>query len=237
MLDKLINLLKDLLAPKKCYLCKCEWHFLCKKCSKKIPSFNSICYICKETSYKFNVHGKCKDNIFFDKIIVLYHYKIKIINKLIKDWKFYNKKDIFTDFWDLMSKKLKENIDFFNNEDYIIIPTPLHFFKRFKRWYNQSYIISKQISYNTWINVNKNLVYKAKHTRQQSQLSKIDRINNLQNSFKINKKQLDIIDNYKNKTVIIVDDVISTGTTINEISKILKEVWFKNIIWLVIASD
>jgi predicted amidophosphoribosyltransferase len=68
--------------------------------------------------------------------------------------------------------------------------------------------------------VNKNnIIKRVKNTVQQSRLNREDRIKNLNNCFKINEKFLKDI---KNKTIIIVDDVVSTGTTINEISKVLK---------------
>lgn len=202
-----------------------------------IASFEPICYVCKKYSKSFKIHESCKNGIFFDNLLVLYHYKNQIIKKLIIDAKFYSKKDIFIDFWLLLSNKLKGNINLQKEEEYIIVATPLHFFKKLKRWYNQSHIISKSISHNSHIKYNKNLIYKVKHTRQQSQLSKTDRANNLHNSFKISKIELDKIDNIKSKTIIIVDDVISTWTTINEISKLFKKQWCKKIIWLIIASD
>jgi len=65
-------------------------------------------------------------------------------------------------------------------------------------------------------------------------LSKQERKINLINSFKIAKNKIDNIDK---KTFIIVDDVISTGSTINEISKILKEKGAEKVIWLCVASN
>jgi predicted amidophosphoribosyltransferase len=60
-----------------------------------------------------------------------------------------------------------------------------------------------------------------------------ERLVNLKWVFKINKRKISKI---KDKNIIIIDDVISTWTTINEIAKILKENGAKNIIWLIIAS-
>jgi predicted amidophosphoribosyltransferase len=63
-----------------------------------MSNFESICYVCKGRSNNFNIHDKCKRNVYYDKIIILSHYKNKIISKLIKDLKFYSKKDIAEDF-------------------------------------------------------------------------------------------------------------------------------------------
>ena len=80
----------------------------------------------------------------------------------------------------------------------------------------------------------KNIVLKNRQTRQQSKLSRQDRLTNLENSFKINQNKLDIIDK---KVVILIDDVISTWTTVNEISKILKDNWAVKVIVVCFASD
>jgi predicted amidophosphoribosyltransferase len=60
--------------------------------------FSDICYVCKKKSENFIVHNKCKNNIYYDNLIILTHYKNNHISKLIKDLKFYNKKDILEDF-------------------------------------------------------------------------------------------------------------------------------------------
>ena len=73
-----------------------------------------------------------------------------------------------------------------------------------------------------------------RNTKQQSKLDRKTRLDNLKNSFTFNEKYLNLV---KDKKVIIVDDVVSTWATINEISSILKQKWAKKIIWLVVASD
>ena len=73
-----------------------------------------------------------------------------------------------------------------------------------------------------------------RNTKQQSKLDRKTRLDNLKNSFTFDEKYLNLV---KDKKVIIVDDVVSTWATINEISSILKQKWVKKIIWLVVASD
>ncbi|MBT3727030.1 hypothetical protein HOG21_05085 [bacterium] len=81
-------------------------------------------------------------------------------------------------------------------------------------------MIARYISKNTNIKLEKNLIKKIKTTRQQAILSREQRLKNLKNAFKIANNK---IDNFDKKIFIIVDDVISTGSTINEISKVLKK--------------
>jgi len=230
----MFKFLKDLVAPKKCYSCNKEWHFLCEKCLSNMSNYEPICYLCKGRSEHFNVHESCKDNVYYDKVIILSHYKNEKISKLIKDLKFYKKKDIAEDFWYYLSELFFENVIYKNVDNFIIIYPPMWFFKKIKRWYNHSEIISKYISKKTNIKLWNWYIKKIKTTWQQSKLKRQERIVNLKDSFKINNSYMDKIDK---KTFIIVDDVISTGSTINEISKILKANWAKKVIWLIVASD
>ena len=114
----MFKFLKDLIAPKKCYSCNKEWHFLCEDCLSKMSNFESICYVCKGKSDNFEIHNKCLVNIYYDKIIILSHYKNNIISKLIKDLKFYGKKDIAEEFWNYLSELFFENEIYKNTDNY-----------------------------------------------------------------------------------------------------------------------
>ena len=83
----------------------------------------------------------------------------------------------------------------------------MHFLRKLKRGYNHSEILAKQIAKSTDIKLEKNLIKKTKYSRQQSTISKKERLQNLEKSFSIAKSKVDIIDN---KNFILVDDVIST---------------------------
>lgn len=233
-MSKIINFIKDIISPKYCYSCNIEWHFLCPDCLSKMKNFKEFCFVCKQVNYEFCIHEKCKKDVYYDKVIILTHYKNLVIKKLIKHSKFYWKKDILNDFWQYLSTILFKNEEILNKDDYVIIPAPMYFIRRLVRWYNHSEVLSKVISKNTWIFYTKRLIKKVKHTIQQSKLTKKERESNLKNVFKLNDELLDFI---RWKSIIVVDDVISTWTTINEISKLLKQNWVKSVIWLVIASD
>lgn len=230
---KMFKFLKDLIAPKKCYSCKKEWHFLCEICLSKIKEYESICYYCKWKTSNFDIHKKCLEYVYYDKVIILAHYENKIVSKLVKDLKFHNKKDITDDFSNYLSNIFFNNEIYKNTDEYILLYPPMSFLKKLKRWYNHSEILAEKISKLTGIKIERNIIKKVKSTRQQSILSREERLVNLLNSFKISKNKIDKIDN---KIVIIVDDVISTWSTLNELSKILKHNWVKKVIWLIISS-
>jgi ComF family protein len=133
-----------------------------------------------------------------------------------------------------MIKYMWKELKSFKKEDFIVLSTPMSFLRKIKRWYNHSDILAQSIATSLQFNYKKDIILKNKRTRQQSKLSRQERLINLKEAFKIHNKYIDIIDN---KIVILVDDVVSTWATVNEISKVLKERWSKKIIILILASD
>lgn len=231
---KLINLFKDIIAPKKCYNCGQIWSFICQKCLDEFWYFENICYVCKAKTRDFEVHEYCRNEfVYYDKIIILTHYKNKIIKRLVEDAKFYWKKDILEDFSIYLFQILTKNISQ-NRDEVVLIPTPMYFWKKIFRWYNQSEILVKNLWESFWISYNLKIIKKIKKTLAQSHLSKIERIENLKWVFSLDKTEFE---KYKTKTFIIVDDVVSTWSTINEIAKLLKKNWVKKVYGLWVASD
>lgn len=237
MFWSIINFIKEVFSPKRCIWCKKYGFFICPECLKKTKEYTEICYVCKKNSTDFTIHENCKksSNIhFLDKIIILTHYSSDNISTLIKNAKYYGQKDILEDFGSYLVKKLYayEKID--NPCDYILLTPPMFYFKLWKRKYNQWEELLKVISKLTNIPLSFNVLKKIKYTKQQSKIFWKERFNNLEWSFEMVKYNKFLIEG---KKIILVDDVISTGTTLNELAKILKNNGVKSVIWLVIASD
>ncbi len=232
---RILDFIKDLISPKRCYNCKKKSSYLCLDCVFKIWYHKEICPVCKTYSKDFLVHSYCENQKkYYDQVIILFNYNNQVIQKLIKDLKYYNRKDISQDIAYYLKEKLylhNKNIDISKT---IIIFPPSYFLKKFIRWYNQAELISYYLSKETKIPYNSKIFKKLKWTKSQSKLSKNDRVNNIKWAFLLNQKEFF---KYKDYDFIIVDDVFSTGSTINELSKILKQNWVKHIIALIFASN
>ena len=120
------------------------------------------------------------------------------------------------------SKDIIDNID-------ILIPIPLHKKRLIFRKYNQSLLLAEEIAKLTNKKVIYNFLYKNKHTVPQVKLKQKDRIENIKGKFSINKEYLDKIKEYKNLNFALVDDVVTTGSTIKECIKTLNKSGIKNI--------
>ena len=100
-----------------------------------------------------------------------------------------------------------------------------------KRGFNQCEIMARNISYNTDIPIS-NCVIKSKHTKEQKTLSKDERKSNIKGVFNI-KSSKDI----KDKHVILIDDVVTTGATVDECKNILLKYGANKITVLTIAKS
>jgi ComF family protein len=100
----------------------------------------------------------------------------------------------------------------------LIIPIPLFHLKKIERGYNQADYIAKGLSKSLGIKYQISIAKRMKNTTSQTKLDSIERSNNMLDAFAIRKPKL-----VEGKNIIIVDDVITTGITVLELAKKLKE--------------
>jgi ComF family protein len=102
----------------------------------------------------------------------------------------------------------------------IIIPVPIHFLKRIKRKYNQSELLAMELSKLSGVLYEPRILRKIKSTVQQEGLSRKKRLKNVKGSFGVQAAYSHLLEG---KKVILADDVMTTGATANECSKVLKK--------------
>ena len=117
------------------------------------------------------------------------------------------------------------------NQEILVLPVPLHPSREKERGYNQSYHIARGLFYQQKPLVDKDLFIRRRDTKSQTTLDRQKRQENVQNAFEIRQPE-----KVKGKTVIIVDDVVTTGATINECARELKELGVKAVIGLALAT-
>ena len=190
--------------------------FLCKKCEnklKQIAVFGNDIYLDK----------------FFENHLYIFKYDGIIRNTLL-NYKFNEKSYLYKGFIEFFNKyqKMYFQFDFYD----IIIPIPISK-KRLKlRGYDQSLLISKDISKILNIKLEENILIKIKNNNMQSTLDKFKRNENVKNVYKLKTEE-----KIKNKKILLIDDIYTTGATANECSKVLKLVGAEKIDILTIAKD
>jgi len=222
MKKKIKNLLLDLLFPRFCLGCQREGTYLCQDCKStlEISGFHQ----------KFT--GEFLDDLFF-----ALEYRGLLVKKLLHNLKYepfvrelsVATTSLLTDHLQL----LDEPPDFLSPEQsgrYIVTPVPLHL-KRLKwRGFNQSEEIARQLSGFLKISFSPQLLTKTKHTLPQTALPQEERSLNVKNVFTAPNPE-----KIKGENIILVDDVYTTGSTMREAAKVLKENKAQKVIGMVVA--
>jgi len=192
----------------------------------------NYCIICKEEDC-FGICDNCKKSIkIINKVyqdeVISYGYYGGVLKDLILKFKYKNN---FTA-GDILAGFLAEYIlEDFNYKEYIITYIPLSKKSEKIRGFNQCEYIAKKIARNLSIEVLEVLI-KPKETKEQKRLKKEERFENIKDAFKI-KKGID----FKNCNIILIDDVTTTGATLQEAYKLLKKFEVKDIKLLTLAKS
>lgn len=220
----------SLFSEKKCYACGQVWHFFCLECQQKMYHYEPYCYVCKKASENFFVHNNCHIWFQLQQVIVFTRYRQNSIKRALKHAKYYGKYKIYEDMLTQKWALIWETLSFL--EPGILIPVPMHFFRKWKRGYNQAQKIADSLSQVTGLPVEEKLIVRSRYTKHQSRISQSERLKNLKDCFKV------LQNIYPKDTICyLIDDVISTGATLNECAQVLQNEGFQDIRAIVIASD
>ena len=199
---------------------------ICNKISKE-----AICNNCLNNLYKIEKTKIANvKNCYYNKQLYIFDYKGIIRTKIIQ-YKFRDKAYLYKFFVQIMLKN-KKIYRFIKSYD-IIIPVSISK-QRFKeRGYNQTLLIAKELASDIEkLELKNDVLFKIKNTAPQSTLNKVERKNNLKDTYVvINDTAI------KNKKILILDDVYTTGSTAGECSKILKKAGAEQIGVITIAKD
>lgn len=208
----------DILYPRRCPICgdiviprgelvcnTCKGKLVqieeprCKKCSKPIDSDEKeYCLDCK----------KKKNHYVKGYSLWIYDTNMK---KSIADFKYHGRRE-YSDYY--VTEILHKFGEDFNNLPIdVLVPIPIHRSKQIKRGYNQADVLAKDLGKELGIPVLSNLLIRGKKTLPQKQLNDKERLKNLEKAFTFSKKESEKYSR-KIKVVMLVDDIYTTGSTI-----------------------
>ena len=198
-------------------------HPYCIKCGKPLlltdffkQNGKILCLDCKRKKYSFEF---CRSIGIYD----------KVLKKCIHLFKYYGEKKLAKPLGKLMVDYLLRNNEFKKKVD-LIIPVPLHKDNLRKRGFNQSGLLSKIIGDYFSIPVGESVLIKKKTTLFQVNLSKKEREKNILKAFSVERPE-----EINGKNILILDDVFTTGTTVEECAKELIKSRANNIFVLTLA--
>lgn len=215
---KLRDLLLELFFPSFCINCQRLGPTLCQNCYHGLKF-----YFLQNKIQEISPNLK---EVYFDDLQIMAKFSGPLA-KLLKALKYHDSKNVSP----LLARMLWRHLVIPQVD--LITFIPLHPYKLRVRGYNQCQEIALELGKLSGIAV-KNLLLKKKNTKAQAQIKDQDeRLRRMENLFTVRNKYKNLI---KNRNIIIIDDVITTGATLNAVSKILKEAGAKRISCLAIAS-
>lgn len=198
--------------PQFCSGCNCKLQsnekHICSSCINSIQRADK-----KRISLEFE--RKFKHSAIISDFTSLFVFeKDKELQNIIHSFKYNKKFSSAVKLGEIMGSRL--STDFLNWNIDAIVPVPLHKLKKAERGFNQSYYIAKGISRQTNIIILKNILKRIRYTESQTALSLTEREINISNAFKVSWQN-----KIEDKTLLLIDDVITTGATIRECGKAL----------------
>jgi len=221
--------LLDLLFPKRCVRCKTFGSYLCPSCFSYISFLeHGVCIVCQKQAIGGATHPRCLTRYTIDGVFSSLAYT-GVVKKLLYQFKYQpNLTDLKNLLTELFYEGLIQKELFYSllSKKSLLVPIPLHASKLKKRGYNQSLLLAKGLGTKLNLPVSDCLI-RSKKTTTQVGLSKEERRENIKDAFAINKTSLAELKQYSQ--IFLVDDIATSGATLNEAAKLLKKTGVTNV--------
>lgn len=219
--EKKLDRIIGILFPRRCPVCgeiaMPKGHLICPTCKSKVKLVKEPrCKKCgkslviEEAEYCYDC---IKKNHSYESGISLFEYD-DVMKQSIYGFKYKNKREYADYYIDEFIGLYKKEI--LNWQAEILVPVPLHKSRHLQRGFNQAEVLAKKIGKELDLAVDTKLLIRSKKTVAQKGLDNKERAKNLQDAFHIDKKVVQY------KKVILIDDIYTTGSTIEACTKVLK---------------
>ncbi|MFO7807324.1 MAG: ComF family protein [Candidatus Moraniibacteriota bacterium] len=235
--------LLDLLFPKICQSCGKKGVFLCNEClyqieikkiqtcpvcQKSATERGKVCRLCNRLTHNFPLHS----------LLISSDYQDALIKKLIHQYKYKFAFELADPLSEILIKAIKKHELIIPD---LIIPVPLHPFRLRWRGFNQSALLAEKIGEHLLTNldipIDSQILQRVKNTPSQANIKKAaQRRENIKNAFRVNTNKENLA-KIKNKRVLLVDDVCSSGSTLFECASQIQPLQPKSISAIVIARQ
>ena len=228
---RLENIL-ELIFPGRCAICDriLPWgqKEICDECKSKIQYFRGpACFKCgkpvgEEEEYCFDCREKEHN---YRQGVALFSYDY--IRLSLYRFKYGGRREYAGFYAKQMALFLKDKKELWKPQ--ALVPVPLHRKKLKSRGYNQAELIARHLSRYWGIPVVTDLVIRCKNTKAMKEIVGTDRQNNLKKAFKLGTNDV------KLNTIIIIDDIYTTGSTIDAVSRVCIEAGVRNVYFMTVS--
>lgn len=225
----------DYIYPPRCPICddilEGRKNFPCVKCYHKISYIKSPrCMKCGkqlDDEYKEYCFDCVKKRHYYTRGIAVWSYQDSI-KQSIYNFKYNNRRDNSKFYANEIIRIYGRMIKSWDVD--VIIPIPIHKKRKQKRGFNQAELIAREISNITKIPLATDILVRNVNTKPQKELNDIERIKNLRDAFSVNPTTQNI------KKALLIDDIYTTGATIDMCSKLLRESGFREIYYVCVCT-
>lgn len=192
---------------------------ICSLCYDRLPFLKQRFYLSSDFY---------AGNAWFDSVMCLFHYS-GAAKDLLRKFKYYKKPGYYRAFSELLVRQL-EDMPVKVMPD-MTVSVPLHRKRKAVRGYNQSFLISKALSRRLRIFEGSHLLKRVRDTGSQSVLGKGARGLNVKDAFVLKSPE-----SFTGRSILLIDDIITTGSTLNECARLLKMAGAKHVMGIAVAS-
>jgi len=219
----------DLVLPQTCRVCGEFDTWLCGTCQGKIRlQEQQLCPVCTKASTSGATHPSCESGSVLDGLLAVGHFDQ--LQSLIHAYKYGLITELHVPLGQVLVRFIQDQglSEFIKN--FTVVPVPLHKSRTRFRGFNQSEILADYFSQKLNLNQEKNILFRKKNTVPQTTLDRTNRKTNIQSAFSTNPEK-----NLNGKKILLIDDIVTTGATLNECAKTLKKAGSKSVWALVLA--
>jgi competence protein ComFC len=214
----------DLFFPRQCLSCHKIGAYICLSCVRKVELASTICPLCGSFSPYGKTHPSCRNKTPLDGAIAVWRYE-GVVRQAILNIKYKFAYDISKELAILASDKIRI-------ENYTLVPIPLHVKRERWRGFNQSAEVGKLVAKYMNLNYREDILERLVNTAPQARLNKSERTRNIRGIFAVNPEAKRSV---AGKKIWVFDDVWTTGSTLSEAAKTLKQVGAKEVWGLALA--
>lgn len=220
----------DFLFPRHCVGCGRLGQYICASCRRSIRPVavnESICPVCEKLAIDGMTHPRCRSRYSLDGLTVFFHYD-GVTRKAIKSLKYRHVSDLVTEFASVIPSTYLSHIQkFISSQHVMFIPIPLHITRMRARGYNQAEVLGRLVAQPLHVPMHTDILYRTRETAPQvATKSREERLHNMNGVFGLALKSV------KGATVVLFDDVFTTGATMRSAANVLKRKGAKQV-WAV----
>ena len=226
----------DTIFPVRCIGCGKFGDYVCRECLRAISiKKNFECIGCKRNTPFGQTCYLCTKTNFVDQLLIVSDYKNPLVEKTVKFLKYKFIIDLEQPLFILIKRYLKwltldKKFNVFGANP-LLIPVPLHPRRLNWRGFNQSELLAKNIADTFQMEISLNVIERTINATSQADIKeKEERLKNLNGIFRIKK-----VIRIAGREILLIDDICTTGATLNECAKILKANGASKVVALVIA--